>query len=282
MSSIADTLRAAIVRLGSDDARAEAELLLTATLDCSRAFLIAHRERLLSDLQSARFQSLLERRLRGEPIAYLLGSREFYGLPLMVDRSVLIPRPDTELLVELALARLSEHEPVRVLDLGTGSGAIALAIAHHRPLAEVTAIDCSEPALQTARANAERLRLDNVRLFLGDWFAPIPNEAAFDLIASNPPYIAGADPHLDIGDLRFEPRLALTPEGDGLDAIRRIVQSAPAYLKPGGHLLIEHGFDQGEAVRAILAAHAMVEIETMRDLGDRDRVTLARRASSSA
>jgi release factor glutamine methyltransferase len=224
----------------------------------------------------ARFDDLIERRRAGEPVAYLTGLRGFWRFDLAVSAATLIPRPETELLVEVALARLPTDRALRVADLGTGSGAIALALAHERPRAQVIATDASADALAIAEANAVGLSIRNVEFRSGDWFAPLQGER-FDLIASNPPYIALGDPHLDEGDLRYEPSTALSSGADGLDAIRTIVGDAPAYLEAGGWLLLEHGWDQGAAVRDLLLRAGFVGVATERDLEDRDRVTLGRK-----
>jgi release factor glutamine methyltransferase len=207
-------------------------------------------------------------------VAYLIGRRSFWTLDLTVTPATLIPRPETELLVELALARLPSGSVGRVADLGTGSGAIALAIAHERPDLAVVATDASSAAVAVARGNAGANALRNVEFREGSWFEPLAGER-FDLIASNPPYIAEGDPHL--ASLQHEPALALTSGADGLDAIREIVAAAPGHLQPGGWLLLEHGWDQGNAVRALLQAADFVEVSTARDLEGRDRIGLGRR-----
>jgi release factor glutamine methyltransferase len=217
------------------------------------------------------FAALAERRRQGAPIAYILGVREFYGLEFGVTPAVLIPRPETELLVELALERIPEAAAARVLDLGTGSGAIAVALAHERRQARVTAVDVDYAALTVARANAKRHGA-SVRFFCGDWFGALPGES-FDLIASNPPYVAAADPHLAMGDVRFEPQRALVGGADGLDCIRAIVARAGAHLRPGGWLLFEHGYDQAEACRALLLAQGYKEVQSWPDLAGIARVS---------
>ena len=222
------------------------------------------------------FSQLLARRQAGEPVAYMTGTQGFWTLDLEVSTATLIPRPETELLVELALARIPVDAASRMADLGTGSGAIALAIARERPRATVVATDASEAALAVARGNALRNRIGNIEFRHGDWFAPLAGES-FDLIASNPPYIAEGDPHLDEGDLRFEPPSALSSGADGLDAIRRIVRDAPAHLHADGWLLLEHGWEQGAAVCALLVEAGFAAVETARDLEGRDRVTFGRR-----
>nr|AGW45524.1 methyltransferase [uncultured bacterium Lac36W] len=252
---------------------ADAEVLLGHVLGKSRTWLFAHDDACIAADDVERFSALLRRREAGEPVAYLIGRRGFWSFELAVTPDTLVPRPETELLVELALQRLPTSRPLRIVDLGTGSGAIALALAHERPLAHVVATDASGDALAVARANAQALRLANVEFRHGDWHAPLAGER-FDLIASNPPYIAAGDPHLH--DLRFEPDAALASGADGLDAIRAIVRGVPLHLVPGGWLLLEHGFDQGPAVRALLQAAGMSGVATERDLEGRDRVTLGR------
>lgn len=253
---------------------AEPERLLAHALGRSRSWLYAHRDDPIDAVDADRFRALLARRAAGEPVAYLTGRRGFWSFDLRVTPDTLIPRPETERLVELVLARIPPEAPSpRLADLGTGSGAIALALAHERRRARVVAVDVSPGALEVARANAIELGLANVEFRLGDWLAPLAGEC-FDLIASNPPYIAEGDPHLD--DLRHEPAPALSSGPDGLDAIRTIACAAPAHLVPGGWLLFEHGWDQGDAVRGILGAAGFVEVMTDRDLEDRDRVTSGR------
>ncbi|AUI06330.1 peptide chain release factor N(5)-glutamine methyltransferase [Stenotrophomonas maltophilia] len=268
----------ASARLGGVEARHEAELLLLHVLDRPRSWLFAHATDPLDANDQAAFEALLARRVTGEPVAYLTGRRGFWTLDLEVDPATLIPRPETELLVELALERLPQDRALRMADLGTGSGAIALALASERPQAQVLATDASPGALAVAARNAERHELRNVRFAEGghDWYAPLQG-VRFDLIASNPPYIASDDPHLAQGDLRFEPATALASGVDGLDDIRRIVDGGQAYLLPGAWLLIEHGWDQGAAIRALFDAAGFAEVQTVQDLEQRDRITLGRR-----
>ncbi len=256
--------------------RFDAEALLLHALGRDRAWLFARGEAPVDADAATAFARLVERRARGEPVAYLTGRRGFWTLDLEVTPATLIPRPETELLVEQALARLPQGEPLRVADLGTGSGAVALAIARERPLAAVVATDLYGPTLAVATRNARANGVDNVWFRRGDRFVALGRER-FDLIASNPPYIAAGDAHLAQGDLRFEPAPALASGADGLDAIRRLVAGAPAHLVPGGWLLLEHGWDQGEAVRALLEAGGYAGVATVRDLEDRDRVSLGRR-----
>jgi release factor glutamine methyltransferase len=254
-------------------------VLLCHALGVSRVGLITQSERALTADEAARFAALVQRRLDGEPIAYIVGQREFFGLPFEVGGAVLIPRPDTELLVELTLDRLPPQG--RVLDMGTGSGAIAVALAHTRRDADVTALDVSADALTVARRNAA-LNQARVTFLQSDWYAALAsttgdtNTAPFDVIASNPPYIASGDRHLSEGDLRFEPIGALTDHADGLSALRIIVAGARAHLKPGGWLLMEHGYDQSAAVRKLLAEQGYQEVQSWTDLAGIERVTGAR------
>ena len=252
----------------------ENRILLCHALGLSRVGLITQSERTLTEEEAGRLSALVQRRLDGEPIAYIVGEREFFGLPFKVSPAVLIPRPDTELIVELALERLPQGG--RMLDMGTGSGAIAVACAHARRDAGVTALDVSEDALGIARANAAANGVQ-VRFLRSDWFGAVGDER-FALIASNPPYIASHDEHLSQGDLRFEPAGALTDHADGLSALRTIVDGAPAHLLPGGWLLLEHGYDQAEAVRALLAARGFAEVQSWRDLPGIERVSGGRLA----
>lgn len=252
----------------------ENRILLCHALGLSRVGLITQSERALTEEEAGRLSALVQRRLDGEPIAYIVGEREFFGLPFKVSPAVLIPRPDTELIVELALERLPQGG--RMLDMGTGSGAIAVACAHSRRDAGVTALDLSEDALEVARANAAANGVQ-VRFLRSDWFGAVGDER-FALIASNPPYIASHDEHLSQGDLRFEPAGALTDHADGLSALRTIVDGAPAHLLPGGWLLLEHGYDQAEAVRALLAARGFAEVQSWRDLPGIERVSGGRLA----
>jgi len=265
-------LRDAAARIDPDDA----QWLLLHVIDKPRHWLFAHGDDLVDPARCARFAELVGRRASGVPVAYLTGRRGFWSFDLAVTPATLIPRADTERLVELALVRLSPGRPLRVADLGTGSGAIALALAQERPAASVVATDASGDALAVARANAQALGMANVDFRLGDWYAPLAGER-FDLIASNPPYIEAGDPHLDAGDLRFEPAGALASGSDGLDAIRTIVAGAPSHLQPGGWLLLEHGWRQGNAVRALLRDAGFIEVATGSDLEARERVTLGRR-----
>lgn len=268
-------LRAAAARLAGPDARHEAEHLLLHVLGRDRAWLFAHGDAPLAPAEAMAFEGLLLRRLAGEPVAYLTGRRGFWTLDLQVSSATLIPRPETERLVELALARLPDDTSLRIADLGTGTGAIALALASERPQARVIATDLSDDALTIARANGSANDLKNVEFRAGSWWTPVAGER-FHLIASNPPYIAEGDAHLAQGDLRFEPPAALSSGADGLDAIRVLVAGAPAHLLPGGWLLLEHGWDQGAAIRALMTVAGFVDVATETDLEQRDRVTLGR------
>jgi len=269
VADVRTLLVAATARLGE---RVDAEALLLHVLRQPRSWLFAHADDALdTDVRTA-FDALVARRAAGEPVAYLTGRRGFWTLELEVTPATLIPRPETELLVELALERLPRDMACRVADLGTGSGAIALALASERPQAQVVATDASVDALAVARRNAQRLGIGNVRFVQGDWLAPLTGER-FALVVSNPPYIEAADPHLTQGDLRYEPAAALASGADGLDAIRRIVARAPAHLESGGWLLFEHGWNQGDAARALLRAAGYVQVFTAQDLEARDRVS---------
>ena len=245
----------------------EARLLLAEACGWSAASVLAHPERELDEAAAARFREMTARRRAGEPVAYIVGRREFYGLALEVSPAVLIPRPETELLVDLAL----ERRPRTVLDLGTGCGAVALAIKHGLPQARVVAVDASAAALAVARRNAARHSLE-IDCRHGEWFAPVARER-FDLVVANPPYVAEGDPHLAQGDLRFEPRAALVSGPEGLSAIREIARHAPAFLTPGGWLLLEHGLGQDEAVRRLLAAHGLDSVSSWPDLAGIARVS---------
>ena len=247
----------------------ENRILLCHALGLTRVSLITQSERALTDDEAARLSALVARRMHGEPIAYIVGKREFFGLDFQVSQAVLIPRPDTELLVELALERMGRK--ARVLDMGTGSGAIAVAIAHTRPDSIVTALDISEAALDVARANAAANGA-SVRFLHSDWFAALGDER-FDLVVSNPPYIASGDRHLSEGDLRFEPAGALTDHADGLAALRIIATGAPQYLESQGWLLMEHGYDQADQVRELLSGLGYAQVQSWRDLAGIERVT---------
>jgi len=249
-------------------------ILVCHALGISRTALITQSDRVLTVEEAALVSALLQRRHDGEPVAYIVGQREFFGLDFETTPAVLIPRPDTELLVELALVRLPPRG--RVLDMGTGSGAIAVAIAHNRPDATVTALDVSQDALAVAARNAQRNNA-KVRFLHSDWYAAVEGEQ-FDLIVSNPPYIADGDRHLSEGDLRFEPSGALTDFSDGLSALRIIVAGAPSKLAPGSWLLMEHGYDQSAAVRELLLSSGYTDVQSWQDLAGIERVSGGRRA----
>ena len=275
-ATVDELLAAAIRQLASSpSARLDAEVLLAHALEHPRTFVHSHGGEAVAPAVAARIATLIERRRRGEPVAYITGRREFWSLELEVDASVLIPRPETELLVEFALEILPVGAHARVLDLGTGSGAVALAIARERPNVRVTANDISTPALTLACRNAERLGIGNVTFVSGDWYETV-GAMHCDLIVSNPPYVAGDDPALASGDASHEPRLALTPGPTGLEAIERIVAGARAHLRAGGWLGVEHGSEQGAAVRDLFSRHGLSTIRTRRDLAGHERVTTGR------
>ncbi len=257
-----------------DCPRLEAEILLSFTLAKPRSYLRAWPERTLLEKDWECYAALIERRRQGEPIAYLTGGREFWSLDLRVTPATLIPRPETESLVERALARLPADRPVRIADLGTGSGAIALALASERPSARIVATDCSPAALAVARQNARRLQLDNVSFRLGGWCQALDDQR-FAMIASNPPYVREHDPHLNQGDVRFEPGLALIAGPDGLEALRHIAANARRHLTPNGDLFLEHGHDQRKDLTGILQQAGYQAVRSYPDLAGLDRVTHA-------
>jgi len=269
---------AARLSRASDEPRREAEVLLGAALARPRAWLLAHPDERILDCEATdRYEALVTRRALGEPVAYLLGEKEFWSLPLAVGPGVLIPRPETERLVECALARLSTDRPCEVLDLATGSGAVALAIATERPLARVVATDLAEAAVDTARRNAARLGLaERVEVRAGPWYEPVA-EQRFDLILGNPPYIALDDPRVEPGVRRYEPAQALFAGADGLDALREVVAGAPRHLLPGGWLAVEHGDQQAADVRALFEAAGFEAVRTHPDPAGRERCTEGRR-----
>ncbi|CAD5198663.1 peptide chain release factor N(5)-glutamine methyltransferase [Pseudomonas sp. FEN] len=271
MTIIASLLRAADLP-DSPSARLDAELLLAAALGKPRSYLHTWPEKIVSSEAALAFSGFLQRRRDGEPVAYILGQQGFWKLDLEVAPHTLIPRPDTELLVEAALELLSAA-PATVLDLGTGSGAIALALASERPAWRVTAVDRVPEAVALAERNRQRLGLDNARVLSSHWFSALEGQR-FQLIISNPPYIASADPHLAQGDVRFEPASALVAGLDGLDDLRLIIAQAPAHLEADGWLMLEHGYDQAEAVRALLSAQGFAEVHSRTDLGGHQRISL--------
>jgi release factor glutamine methyltransferase len=274
MSSVRELIAAARQTLAgaADDPALEAQILLGKALGHDRSWLYARPEHRPDARQIAEFEALLARRRAGEPVAHIVGEREFWSLSLTVDAATLVPRPETELLVETVLA-LELPGDARVLDLGTGSGAIALALGSERPHWRITATDASGAALEVARANARQLGLERIRFQHGDWFLAVAGATRFDLIVGNPPYIPEQDPHLRRGDLRFEPRSALASGRDGLDDIRRITRDAPDYLSGGGWLWLEHGFDQGPAVADLLRERGFHAVTTHRDLAGHARCT---------
>lgn len=279
MTQLGLVLRDARTRLGetltleANQAALEAQILLAHTLNKSRAYLLAYPETVLDQSVVSLFTGLLHRRLEGEPIAYILGQREFYGFEFCITPAVLIPRPETELLVDLALAHIPLQHPIQVLDLGTGSGAIAVTLAKLRPQALVTAVDISPCALAVARQNAARLGTSNVRFIESDWFEALDPNKQFDLIISNPPYIAVNDLHLQQGDVRFEPIGALHSGADGLDAIRHITQEFQRFSTLNGWLLFEHGFNQQRACADIMTLLDFTDVSCHLDLAGHPRVS---------
>jgi len=274
--SIGSLLTQATGILGTDAARLEAEILLAACLDRPRSHLFAWPEQQVEPWQQEHFAALISRRASGEPIAYLLGQREFWSLPLTVTPQTLIPRPETETLVTLALEKMPQDSALRIADLGTGTGAIALAIAWERPRSEVIATDISQAALSVAKGNAMRLNLDNVRFICGSWCRAFTPDV-FDFVLSNPPYVAETDAHLREGDLRFEPRTALTAGPAGMDELQRIVPCAHDRLHRGGWLIVEHGYDQGDKVMQLMRMQGFHEISDHLDSAGLSRVTLGHR-----
>ena len=263
------TLKVALEEATEAIGRVDAQVLVTHSLGVDRAYLVANPLRILTETEDARIDMLVAQRAMGFPVAYLTGTREFYSRPFAVSPDVLIPRPETETLVEAALSGLGPH--ASCLDLGTGSGIVAVTLALERPDARIAAVEASEAALAVARANAAALKA-RVEWLQGDWYAPVAGRR-FDLIASNPPYVAANDPHLAEGDLRYEPAHALTDgSADGLDSIRAIVAGARAHLNPGGRLLFEHGYDQAEAVARILREAGFASIVSIPDLAGIPRV----------
>jgi len=273
MTIIASLLRNAQLP-DSPTERLDAELLLAAAIGKSRSYLHTWPERIVSSGDAEAYAGYLQRRRAGEPVAYILGQQGFWKIDLEVAPHTLIPRPDTELLVETAL-ELQAAAPAKVLDLGTGTGAIALALASDCPAWQVTAVDRVDEAVALAERNRQRLGLGNVKVLASHWFSSLAGER-FDLIVSNPPYIAAQDPHLVEGDVRFEPSSALVAGADGLDDLRLIVSEAPQYLLAGGWLLLEHGYDQADAVRTLLVAQGFIDVASRKDLGGHERISLGR------
>ena len=273
---ISNLLRQATQALteNSDSARLDAELLLAHCLNKSRSYLFTWPEIEPENAQLNCFERLLQQRLSGQPVAYLLGYREFWGLKLTVTKDTLIPRPETELLVETALEFLSSKTDSRILELGTGSGAIALALAKELPSAQITACDISIAALAVAENNAKQYQLNNINFLQSDWFSNIPTHQQFDLIVSNPPYIEADDPHLKRGDVRFEPLGALASGEDGLDDIRHLVTHSASFLKQDGILMFEHGYDQGKRTTILMQTAGYEGARCLKDLAGHDRITL--------
>ncbi|HVA54673.1 MAG TPA: peptide chain release factor N(5)-glutamine methyltransferase [Gammaproteobacteria bacterium] len=276
-ATIATLLRVASKELGKStpSPRLDAEILLAHVLETPRSHLHAWPEQRVEDIKMRLFGLLVVARCKGRPIAHLTGKRDFWSLSLKVTAATLIPRPESELLVEETLRIVPAGARWYIADLGTGSGAIALSLARERPYCKIVATDISRLALDVARANASNLKITSVEFLKGEWFTPIASRR-FAVIVSNPPYIPNDDPHLRTGDLRFEPRLALTGGPDGLAAIRKIVLRAPTHLESGGVLLLEHGYDQAERVRGLLAAAGFINIHSVTDLAGNSRVTMGR------
>lgn len=269
--TIAELLAAADLS-DSDTPALDAELLLAHCLGRNRSYLRAFGERVVDEYAVNQFRQLLQRRAAGEPVAHLLGVREFWSLPLDVDASTLIPRPDTERMVEVALA-LCDDKPHAVLDLGSGTGAIALALASERPAWQVCGVDRSAEAVTLAQRNARKLSLQRVEFAQSDWFSALDTGRRFDLIVSNPPYIAADDPHLAQGDVRFEPHTALVAQRNGFADLELIVAQSPQWLNVGGWLLLEHGWQQAAEMRTLLQQHGFIDVQSWRDYGDNERVT---------
>jgi release factor glutamine methyltransferase len=274
--SIAQAIDAACSVLAnvSDSAKLDSQLLLAFCLAKPISYLLTWPERTLTETQNRQFQQLVSERAKGYPVAYLVGEREFWSLALYVEPSTLIPRPDTEILVETALASFDE-QPIRCLDLGTGTGAIALALASERSKWQIDAVDFSMEAVALAKRNAERHQLTHVAIYQSNWFEHVPEHATFDLIVSNPPYINPTDQHLALGDVRYEPLTALVSEANGLADIAHIITHAPHYLKDNGLLIVEHGYDQRLAVQSLFLQVGYHSIKTTKDYGGNDRITQA-------
>ncbi|MCP5173389.1 MAG: peptide chain release factor N(5)-glutamine methyltransferase [Porticoccaceae bacterium] len=275
MTTVTQCLRRAEELVESDSARLDVEVLLTHVFNVDRAWLYSWSDRVLDAAQLEQFEALFQRRLNGEPVAYITGEKEFWSLPLAVNFSTLIPRPDTELLIEHALV-LPLPENARVLDLGTGTGAIALALASEKPNWQITAVDVSPEAVALAACNARNLEASNVRVLQSDWFDALRGEV-FDLILSNPPYISENDEHLNQGDVRFEPATALVSAKQGYADLEKIIEDSGLYLNAGGWLVVEHGFQQGEKITALMRDNGFVEVSLHQDLGGNDRASMGRK-----
>ena len=264
----------------SDSPRLDIEILLGHILQKNRTYLFTWPEKELTAEQTQIFNEFFARRLTGEPVAHIIGQREFWSLPLMVNNSTLIPRPDTELLVEAALGLFADDESNqsrRLLDLGTGTGAIVLALAHEKKSWQCVGVDKELAAVELAEKNRVQLKLDNVKIHQSDWFSALVSDALFDIIVSNPPYIDPADEHLSEGDVRFEPLSALIADNHGLADLEYIIAHAPQYLRVHGWLLVEHGYDQGESVHQLFVSNQFDDVNTFRDFGGNERVTLGRK-----
>ena len=257
--------------------RSEVRMLIAHVANRDRAWLAAHDDTELSAAQYGALGGLVARRTRGEPLAYLLGEREFFGRMFRCTPAALIPRPETEHLVEHVLTLVETNAEAAILDVGTGTGCIAITLALERPNAQITALDVSPDALELARKNGANLHADNVEYIQSNWFSAVATEAKFDLIVSNPPYIVPGDAHLSQGDLRFEPAVALADAIDGLESYRQLARGAMTQLKAGGWLVVEHGYDQGESVPALLRTSGYTTVGTLTDLAGHPRVTAARR-----
>lgn len=274
-NTLRNNLHSAITQLTeSPTATLDAEILLAHVLDKPRSYLLTWPETPLTATQQNEYNALITRRAAGEPIAYLTGWKEFWSLPFQVSKDTLIPRPETELLVETVLNIFDINETITILDLGTGTGCIAIALAHERPQAQLLACDISERALDIARKNATNLRIKNIRFMQSDWFSNIP-PTPFDIIVSNPPYIAEQNAYLQQGDIRFEPQTALSSGINGLDAIQKIIDNAKTYLKPDAYLVFEIGYDQANAVTALLTQKGFANIRCLPDLAGHMRVCIA-------
>lgn len=273
--TVADCLRMASRLIHSETARLDVEVLLSHLLKKNRTFLFTWPDHRLTNAESAEFINLLERREQGEPVAHILGEREFWSLPLMVNSSTLIPRPDTEVLIETLLELGPSQDSLACLDLGTGTGAIALAIASERPSWNILGVDYSHDAVALAKRNAERLGFNQVSFLQSDWFSQVPSQL-FDVIVSNPPYIDPEDPHLHQGDVRFEPRSALIANDRGMADIRHIISTSKHYLSDGGLLMLEHGYDQACPVRKYFSEAGFTQVESRQDYGGNDRVSFGR------
>lgn len=267
----------------SDSARLDIEIILCHILQKNRTWLFTWPDKALDETQQQLFNDFFQRRKNGEPIAHIIGLREFWSLPLAVNNSTLIPRPDTELLVEVTLELFAQDKPDQVrqcLDLGTGTGAIVLALASEKPHWQLLGVDKSAEAVALAKQNCVQLQFNHVHIRQSDWFAQI-DVCEFDVIVSNPPYIDPQDPHLDQGDVRFEPRSALIADNHGLADIELIIREGWNYLRNDSWLLLEHGYDQGAAVRDLLSARGFVAVETRRDLGGNERITVGKKPGES-